>query len=167
MRFDPANYAASAGSAAVTAPLVAIPEAIVAKAASAPGEAEDGAVQVHDGIGVFKWLGTVGEHVDDIPPDQITMGMVLVNDGGFALRTRDSATLLALPVGAVWRLDSHVAHQGVQTDAGASHPQFIGILWDAGIEDEPTPAWFAAEAMSELWAWVRGDNPSRYERKAA
>lgn len=166
MRFDPQLYTHIAAQAAVTTALVSIPAEIAHKAATAPGVVEGNAIQVHDGIGVFKWVGEVGEHVDAIPADQITMGMVLLNQGGFGLRTAESPDVLPLPVGAVWRLNSHVPHAGVQTEP-AAEPLFIGILWDAAIDSEPTPQWFVSEALGELWAWAEGANPSKYERIAA
>lgn len=143
----------SSAQAAVTESLTSITPSILAKVASVEGVLEAGAYQLHDGIGVFRWVDTIPIHVDSIPDNQRTMGMVLVNDGGFVLATSESDELLALPVGAVWKLNSHVPHQGIKTEEHA-RPQFVGILWDYEVGHEPAVDWFVSEALMELERWA-------------
>lgn len=139
--------------AAVTPSLTSISPTILAKIARVEGVLEAGAYQLHDGIGVFRWVATIPLHVDSIPDNQRTMGMVLINDGGFVFVTAESADRLELPVGAVWKLNSHVPHQGFQT-VEHQHPQFVGILWDYEVGEEPDVDWFVSEALMELERWA-------------
>lgn len=151
-------YAAVEGQAAVTTSLLAIPSPVREKALSIVGREEGGAIQLHHGIGVFQWKDTIAAHVDDVPENHITMGLVLVNDGDFVFWTEESPLPLPLSVGSVWRLNARIRHQGVRTTDHAA-PQFVGILWDFPVQEEPTPEWFASEALAELMNWVAGNNP--------
>lgn len=146
------------------APLIDIPATLQAtlRAFCAPmrANADDGGVTeigcavVADLPLVIFYSGDEVETHSDYTEGDITLGLVLLNDGGHRLNASDLTESVALPVGHVYRLDGDFEH-GTTTLSVAASRDLIFAVMQFPTMGTPDPKAFARVALgvvAELWA---------------
>lgn len=105
-------------------------------------------------VDLYTVIGTTGLHIDAYFGEGLegfsAMGLVLVNDVGACLT--DGASVLPLPVGAVFRHDPCSRHgtclpDGTQHDSGKF--AFLSVDFDLSRDPEDDPRTFAAWALND------------------